>query len=319
MFIAIDESGFKTPIEQSSISSSYKCPLCAAKLIRKMGMLNAHHFAHIKGSSCDPWYNDMSEWHRKWQSLFPVHFQEEVVSYQGQYHIADICLNRAIIEFQHSSIRIEDLAERIEFYSSVKGQLIWVVDCYGKSISTETRYKDRIYLDLIHGSSQMTQGSILSFRWDHCKRSFMSLFNENKYNLYLHVNDNLIIQVLENASYSCGHFLGKVHSFQSFLYELCEFGRESIDFQNLDIFQGFAERTRRQYDIDVWRKRNRKLIQEGQHHYHEQSQFDNLLFYYLNEELSFDDLRIMANISYERPSSRNRYYDLMYSPPQHRP
>ena len=110
MFFGRNESGASVNIDNSLPGHQYFCPVCGGELIRKMGHINVHHFAHKSRVECDDWYDTKGLWHRSMQAKFKEKFQEVPVVYQGKTHIADVRFPRKnalpfVIEFQESPIR----------------------------------------------------------------------------------------------------------------------------------------------------------------------------------------------------------------------
>ena len=103
-----------------------ECPACSRPLVAHCGEVRIWHWAHRGARTCDPWWENEGEWHRRWKGLFPESWQEVVHSdANGTKHIADIKTERGwAIEFQHSHISPEERRSRDAFY----GQIIWVVD-----------------------------------------------------------------------------------------------------------------------------------------------------------------------------------------------
>lgn len=127
------------------------CPCCGSELIARCGDIKIHHWAHK--SSCDPWWEPETEWHRSWKNKFPVDFQE--VSFSdpntGEKHFADIKTNHGVvIEFQHSHIDPNERSARENFYK----EMIWVVD--------GTRLK-RDYSRFVNGIRGLRRTSIPNF------------------------------------------------------------------------------------------------------------------------------------------------------------
>ena len=102
------------------------CPICGAPFVAKCGEERIWHWAHQGTRFCDPWWENKTEWHRKWQAQFPDSWQEIVHrADDGTKHIADIKTEHGwVIEFQHSYLRPEERRSRDAFYR----KLIWVVD-----------------------------------------------------------------------------------------------------------------------------------------------------------------------------------------------
>ena len=103
-----------------------QCATCGAQMIAKCGPRVIHHWAHAGRRDCDPWWENETEWHRNWKSLFPQEYRE--VSHtapDGEIHRADIKTPTGIvIEVQHSAMMDAERIARESFY----GNLVWVID-----------------------------------------------------------------------------------------------------------------------------------------------------------------------------------------------
>jgi hypothetical protein len=103
------------------------CQACGDEVIAKCGRVKVWHWAHKGRLSCDPWWENETEWHRKWKAQFPPDWQEQVATdpITGERHIADVRIPYGlVIEFQHSTIAPAEIAAREKFY----GNMIWIVD-----------------------------------------------------------------------------------------------------------------------------------------------------------------------------------------------
>jgi competence protein CoiA len=102
------------------------CPSCGSELRPRCGEVRVNHWAHKGTSSCDPWWENETEWHRSWKSHFPIDWQEVIhQGGTGEKHIADVkTKNGWVIEFQHSYLDPEERRAREAFYN----KLVWVVD-----------------------------------------------------------------------------------------------------------------------------------------------------------------------------------------------
>jgi len=109
---------------QSGISGT--CPSCERTMVAKCGEIKIHHWAHLGKRTCDPWWENETEWHRGWKGHFPTAWQEVVhFSESGEKHIADVKTDQGwTLEFQHSYLSSEERRARDNFY----GKLVWVVD-----------------------------------------------------------------------------------------------------------------------------------------------------------------------------------------------
>lgn len=97
------------------------CPMCGDALISKCGDIVYPYWSHTKNGDCDPWSEPESAWHRTWKGLFP---QERCEVTMGPHRADAIDGFGHVVEFQHSSIPLYQVQERIAFYGSMK----WVVD-----------------------------------------------------------------------------------------------------------------------------------------------------------------------------------------------
>ena len=164
MFFGRNESGASVNIDNSLPGHQYFCPVCGGELIRKMGHINVHHFAHKSRVECDDWYDTKGPWHRSMQAKFKEKFQEVPVVYQGETHIADVRFPRKnalpfVIEFQESPISSDEFYERTNFYKRAGNDILWVFN-FSK--------KENIY-----------QNSIGKYRWINHGR-FLNDFDPKK-------------------------------------------------------------------------------------------------------------------------------------------
>lgn len=85
-----------------------QCPACGGPVIAKCGRVNVWHWAHQAGQDCDPWSELITKWHADWQNRFPAYMREIAVG----CHRADVHLpDDRVIEFQHSSLSADEIAE----------------------------------------------------------------------------------------------------------------------------------------------------------------------------------------------------------------
>lgn len=103
-----------------------RCPCCDHATISKCGKIKVSHWAHKGRLMCDKWWENETEWHLKWKNLFPNAWQEIVqISNTGEKHIADVKTDHGlVVEFQHSSIKSEEIKSREFFYKN----MIWIID-----------------------------------------------------------------------------------------------------------------------------------------------------------------------------------------------
>lgn len=103
------------------------CCGCGKKVIAKCGNTKLHHWAHTSTDKCDSWWENETEWHRKWKGHFPLETRE-VTFYDpvlNEYHRADVHNRNGItIEFQNSPLTIDELTSRNTFYNKI----VWIVN-----------------------------------------------------------------------------------------------------------------------------------------------------------------------------------------------
>ena len=135
MYFANDKSGGRIYIGDAKAGDSFFCPACGEKMVIKRGNIYAHHFAHMPGMDCDPWYTSkLSDWHIKMQRYFRPENREIIIwnSQHTEYHIADIALKTSsgafVFEFQHSPISQTEFIARSSFYIKCGYSLIWIFD-----------------------------------------------------------------------------------------------------------------------------------------------------------------------------------------------
>lgn len=112
--------------EEAQPNVSGECPVCGARVVAKCGEVRVWHWAHIGRRYCDPWWENETDWHRRWKNEFPTDWQEYVHNAaDGERHIADVRTgNGRVLEFQHSYINPIERRSRESFYP----KLVWVVD-----------------------------------------------------------------------------------------------------------------------------------------------------------------------------------------------
>ncbi len=183
MLRAVNSSGEPISIFDADEKEQYYCPICGKPLQQRRGQINVHHFAHyaseysrLGGGACsDRWDYDKSPWHTEWQRRFPAECYEKVLTKDGKKHIADVVVNNAVIEFQHSSISLEAFRERNAFYTSCGYSVIWVFDL------TDAYNEDRISFE-----------NAGYYRWSHVKNLFRQMDLQNELaTVYFQIDDEV--------------------------------------------------------------------------------------------------------------------------------
>lgn len=229
MFVAADKDGNRVLIEDAVKGTEYFCPVCGRGVIikAKESLAVAQHFAHKKGECCpDKWHYDMSEWHRNWQNLFPKECRERVVEKNGVKHRADVLINGTVIEFQHSPISPQEIAERNKFYTESGCKVVWVFDANGK---IQNEFGDTI------DPMRCREGDLC---WKRAKREFSIKMPENV-TVYLEYKTTVSSKKHEGEEYSILLLTRKVEPKQIVFYKACgylfwgnllkEYGASSVD------------------------------------------------------------------------------------------
>lgn len=120
-------------------ASGGTCPVCGCRVIAKCGDSKISHWAHYGVRTCDPWWENETEWHRNWKNFFPRDWQEFIQhDDSGEKHIADVkTCNGWVIEFQHSYLDPEERRVRGSFYKN----LVWVVDGTRRTLDSKQFFR----------------------------------------------------------------------------------------------------------------------------------------------------------------------------------
>lgn len=105
-------------IEATKTGQRAICPCCKTELLSRCGEFKVNHWAHVNLLECDSWQGSKTDWHIDWQDQFPKECQEVVYTDErtGEKHIADVSYKDFIFEFQHSSIKFDEIIKRTNFY-----------------------------------------------------------------------------------------------------------------------------------------------------------------------------------------------------------
>ena len=250
MYTAINSKGIKVRAKEANRGEDYYCPLCNTKLIYKAGKYNAHHFAHENKKSCDSWNNEMSLWHTLWQDLFPIDNIEVPITVDDKTHIADVKIGDKIIEFQHSNISYEEMVEGISFILS-QANLIWVIDGIGKRFYMIADPRER-YINRINVETELDCSKEKQYYWSYQNKAIRDIDWDNNLQLYIHVNENYLINV---TKMSWGQFMGIGIKTEDFIRSLSS---EVVYKNNFRI----SEHNRRENDVKYYKKtiRNKMTV-----------------------------------------------------------
>lgn len=180
--------------------TSALCPGCGKKVHSKCGEIKIWHWAHVKGGSCDPWYEPETSWHRNWKLTFGKENCEKVINKGEIKHIADVYTkNDVVIEMQNSPIKIGTVRQREEFYGN---RMMWIVN--------GVKFRDKFFIDEkdsnlkiynpLNNTSQEISG-VKKFRWDYPSRSW----EDSQRPLFIDFGDENLFRVLEGMGTNSGY------------------------------------------------------------------------------------------------------------------
>jgi competence protein CoiA len=136
---------------------SGKCPHCGDAMTARCGDVRVWHWAHRGTSTCDPWWESETEWHRDWKNQFPEAWQEFRYSKDGEVLIADVKTESGVVlEFQHPHLRQNERESRENFYP----KMVWVVN--GRRLK---RDRARFFASLNAGIVVNREPRIVSVLW----------------------------------------------------------------------------------------------------------------------------------------------------------
>ena len=160
-----------------------QCPLCGDEMLAKCGAVKIWHWSHKSRLSCDPWWENETDWHRGWKAHFPPEWQETVLfdSTTGEKHIADVQTSYGLtIEFQHSVMHPDELKAREAFYKNI----IWIVDGNRGEL-------DKSYFNLSRGGRIASNPRAHGFRWWGKSRLFAN-WSEAVANVYIDFGEEVV-------------------------------------------------------------------------------------------------------------------------------
>lgn len=149
------------------------CPTCQSLLVPKCGRVKIWHWAHKAKPDCDNWAEGETAWHSEWKERFHQGWCEKTIENVFGRHRADVFVpGGGVIEFQNSSISVDEIREREEFY----GNMIWVLNAtydagFGKNIFCPLQ--DSLKLAGIdrRKDSQFYRWKFPRKTWQHAKRT----------------------------------------------------------------------------------------------------------------------------------------------------
>nr|WP_275040332.1 competence protein CoiA family protein [Haloplasma contractile] len=303
----MNKNNKKVEIWNSTEKEDYFCPSCGSKLKRRLGTVNAHHFSHIK-TTCDPWYKEKSEWHKNWQSIFPIDNREVIKISKESKHIADVGINDTVIEFQHSSITAKELSKRNQFYLRCSRKIIWVFDCYGKDIYMPSQ-SFGLLDNQIRAHTEIDTETIKKFYWYRSKRVLKNLIGVENIELFLHINDKYVIKIVEcEDSWGFRNLIGKAYTIEEFLSHLAIYDKNLNGIKSHGILNGYSKKYQRVLDVKkltAWIKEDNR---NGNYSIKLSDDLRILFKDYIDGFITYKQMNKKAGLGYRRPTSETSYF-----------
>lgn len=217
MLIALDENGNRVSADDAQKGVSYHCQCCNESVILRQGSVVRAHYAHKANSDCAMGSDGMSEWHIEWQNTFGREYCEKPVIFDAnkcrdkygiedaEYskdgihkRIADVLINDTCVEFQHSSISIDEVWLRTAIHHNCNNRILWVVDCRDKidnfSIFSE-KYVSNAHIS--HGGNMYIPAdtSVWQCEWRRAYKWLNDLTPSNDTEIYLQIKDDVLLKV----------------------------------------------------------------------------------------------------------------------------
>lgn len=186
MIYAISDSREKIKAVKGAVAT---CPECSAVVIPKCGKIKIWHWSHTADTSCDGW-GEEGEWHTKWKLEFDADRVEYVIERGGEKHRADFCSPKGlIVEFQHSSISVEEIEKRENFYGF---NMLWVFDLSGR-LDVEQKFwlPDGSTITRPRFEFKSEEGDYRTFRWRQPRKSLKYA----KRTMFFDLGDGLLFKV----------------------------------------------------------------------------------------------------------------------------
>jgi competence CoiA-like predicted nuclease len=185
VFSAIDSNNILVDIDNAAQhpDNKYFCPSCNGELVIRKGNVRVSHFAHKNICDCDGYDNDMSEWHRNWQSKFPLRNREVVLKLdendnsvfieqcKRKTRRADVLCYGYAIEFQNSPISSQEFIERSWFYNTLGKKVVWIFNMIDEYQSEKIKYIDE-------WSSRKDNGG--KYSWNYASKTFIDYDSDDK-------------------------------------------------------------------------------------------------------------------------------------------
>jgi len=174
---------------RASPKAEATCPECNDDVVPKCGRIMVWHWAHTSNNSCDNW-GEEGKWHSEWKLLLPPERTEYIIERGGEKHRADYYSPKGItVEFQHSSIKPEEIEKRESFYGP---NMIWVFDLQGQTEQECTFFLVRGGdITLPRFEIKERDGDYVTFRWRRPRASIKHV----RANIYFDLGDNDMLRV----------------------------------------------------------------------------------------------------------------------------
>jgi hypothetical protein len=160
MYTAFNKNNEKVSIDEVSEDEPCHCGICKAIFLQKRGQKVSPYFAHKPYEACsDTWTYGNSEWQRHWEYLFPKETREVIIGSPPEQHLADVALEKTVLEFCVGRMSVKFVKTRIEFFNKEGYNVVWIFD---------------LFEERKNGTFQLSQG-FDQYWWDRPHRLFSQL------------------------------------------------------------------------------------------------------------------------------------------------
>ena len=149
MQYALNPDRIRVEATPEARGQAHICPCCSEPVITKCGQIVIWHWAHQKGTDCDPWWEPEGQWHRAWKNALGSPERQEVSI--GNHRADVVGSDGVVIELQNSTVSPDIIQRREQHY----GRMIWLFNYRAQAYNLNCRQ----------------QGNYVSFRWKWPRKS----------------------------------------------------------------------------------------------------------------------------------------------------
>lgn len=158
-------------VEPDKSHSGATCPACQSEVLAVCGSIKTWHWRHKSLDDCDSFSEGLTDWHIALQDWFPKEQQEICI---GRHRADVVTSSGVVIEMQHSSISIDEVRKRHEFYTGEDHRLIWVLD--GGEFWRNFKIKKN-------------EKGYYTFRWSYTRETWLEAYLQLNSEIFIHYRE----------------------------------------------------------------------------------------------------------------------------------